>query len=112
MSIREPYLSANPFPFFAQAPTHSRHAASASVLRRTTASADGYDLLFSLLVPQPESVLVHWDIAGAIDGYFQPFLDALGNFSTFSVKSQGRGLTVGGILILKQAKYFLAIFFL
>jgi phosphatidylinositol glycan class S len=63
-----------------------------SVLRRVTA-AKGYDILFSLLVPEPENVMAKWNIGAAIDGYVTPFLDVLGNFSAFDVKSQVLYLT-------------------
>ena len=63
-----------------------------SVLRRVTA-ASGYDILFSLLVPQPESLMVTWNIRDAVDTVFMPFLRSLGNFSTFTVKSQVLYLT-------------------
>ena len=73
-----------------QAPNHDQQ--DQSVLRRVTA-ASGYDLLFSLLVPQPESVMVTWDIEDVVDRHFLPFLRDLGNFSSFSVKSQVLYLT-------------------
>lgn len=44
------------------------------MFRRVTAS-DGYDLLFSLLVPQPEKVMVKWDMEQAMQNYVNPFLE-------------------------------------
>ena len=73
-----------------QAPNHDQH--DKSVLRRVTA-ASGYDILFSLLVPQPESVMVKWNIKHVVDAHFQPFLRSLGNLSSFTVESQVLYLT-------------------
>ena len=72
-----------------RAPNHDHP----SVLRRVAAAGGGIDLLFSLLVPQPESVMVSWNIKDAVDAYFGPFLKSLGNFSSFTVKSQVLYLT-------------------
>ncbi len=65
----------------------------AAELRRVTAAA-GYDILFSLLVPEPDTVMAKWNIGRAIDDAVLPFLDSLGaNYSTFNVKSQQIFLT-------------------
>ena len=78
-----------------EAPRHEQAAeaaSSATVLRRMV-PARGYDILFSLLVPEPDEVSLKWNIAPAIDNQVEPFLDALANFSEFNVKSQVLYLT-------------------
>ena len=43
-----------------------------------------YDILLSLLVPEPEFNLVTWDIENAIQQILQPFLDDLGDLYSFT----------------------------
>nr|XP_040565313.1 GPI transamidase component PIG-S-like [Lepeophtheirus salmonis] len=57
-------------------------------LRRVPASADGYDILFTLLNPEPDRLNAEWDIKKAVDLYVDPFTSHLSNLSSFSVKSQ------------------------
>ena len=45
-----------------------------------------YDILLSLLVPEPELNLVTWDIENAIQHILQPFLDELGDLYSFAGK--------------------------
>ena len=71
--------------------THKGEGLSAedrAALLRKVSPAKGYDLLFSLLVPQPEAVMATWDMEEAVESFIDPFLDSLGNFSDFDVKSQ------------------------
>ncbi|TRY63540.1 hypothetical protein TCAL_03657 [Tigriopus californicus] len=73
-----------------QAPRHDRDRAS--VLRRVTA-ARGYDILFSLLLPQPDVTPLTWDVERGLQQYLDPFLHNLRNYSAFSVHSQVLHLT-------------------
>ena len=68
-----------------RAPTHQR--SDKSLLTRVTASKK-YDILFSLLIPEPEHVLVRWKIGPAIDSFVTPFIKSLEGFASFDVKSQ------------------------
>ena len=43
-----------------------------------------YDILLSLLVPEPELNLVTWDIENAIQHILQPFLDEIGDLCSFT----------------------------
>ena len=43
-----------------------------------------YDILLSLLVPEPELNLVEWDIENSIQHILQPFLDELGDLYSFT----------------------------
>ncbi len=63
------------------------------VLRRVPAAA-GYDLLFSLLVPEPEKIMVEWDAPAAVESYVKPFVRALENVTRMSVKSQVSSFTI------------------
>lgn len=55
-------------------------------------SGGGYDILFSLLVPEPEQVTATEaaKMAPAVERFVQPFLRSLENLSEFNVKSQVR----------------------
>ena len=68
-----------------QAPTRQR--SDESLLTRVTASKK-YDILFSLLLPEPEHVLVRWKIGPAIDSFVTPFIKSLEGLASFDVKSQ------------------------
>ncbi len=57
------------------------------ILRRTPAAA-GYDILFSLLVPEPEKIQVSWNVPASIRAYVRPFLKQMSNLIDISVKSQ------------------------
>nr|ACO11041.1 GPI transamidase component PIG-S [Caligus rogercresseyi] len=57
-------------------------------LRRVPASAEGYDILFTLLNPEPEKLNAEWDIREAVESYVEPFIGSISNLSTFKVKSQ------------------------
>ena len=46
-----------------------------------------YDILLSLLVPEPELNLVTWDIENAIQHILQPFLDEIGDLCSFTGKN-------------------------
>jgi hypothetical protein len=61
-------------------------------LRRITA-APSYDLLFSLLVPEPERLTSKWKIDHAIEAQLQPLFDDLKEIVSFNVKSQVLYLT-------------------
>ncbi|XP_074654533.1 GPI-anchor transamidase component PIGS-like [Tubulanus polymorphus] len=47
-----------------------------------------YDLTFTLINPQPDIIRVSWNIETAVKNYLNPFLQAMQEYSTFSVKSQ------------------------
>ena len=68
-----------------RAPTHQR--SEETLLTRVTASKK-YDILFSLLIPEPERVLVRWKIGPAIDSFVTPFIKSLEGLASFDVKSQ------------------------
>ena len=57
-------------------------------LRRVSASGSGYNIQFSLLIPEPEQNLNSWRIESAIESYVDPLISSLGNFSEFTIKSQ------------------------
>ncbi|XP_064022420.1 GPI transamidase component PIG-S isoform X2 [Pogoniulus pusillus] len=52
------------------------------------ATAQGYEITFSLLNPDPKSHTVDWDIEDAVNRYVQPVLDKLSLVANFSVDSQ------------------------
>ena len=68
-----------------RAPSHQR--SDESLLTRVTASKK-YDLLFSLLIPEPEDMAVRWGIGPAIDSFITPFVEGLEGIAHFDVKSQ------------------------
>lgn len=53
-------------------------------------ASNKYDIQFSLLVPEPEWVMVDWDIESAVKEYVEPFVNALDDFANITVKSQVR----------------------
>ena len=57
------------------------------MLRRVTA-AEGYDVLFSLLVPEPDKIRVTWDAAAAVETHIDPLVSSLANLTSLSVKTQ------------------------
>ena len=57
------------------------------ILRRIPAAAR-YDILFSLLVPEPEKILASWNASASISAYVHPFLKQLSHLTDISVKSQ------------------------
>jgi len=61
-----------------------------------------YDILLSLLVPEPELNLVTWDIENAIQHILQPFLDEIGDLYSFTVKSQVLYLTSLGLSSVRK----------
>ena len=56
-------------------------------LRRPTASPS-FDVLFSLMIPQPDQFKPNWDIEHGIKTYFQPMLDSISELYDVSIKSQ------------------------
>lgn len=52
-----------------------------------------FDVVFSLLVPEPELVTSKWTIQEAIEKHLQPLFDDLNDIFSFSVKSQVLYLT-------------------
>jgi len=56
-------------------------------LRRITASP-GYDVLFSLLVPEPERLSSKWNIHNAIETHLRPLFEDLKDVVSFNIKSQ------------------------
>ncbi len=67
-------------------PTHDKNPSW--TLRRPIA-APAFDVLFSLMIPEPEFFKPTWDIEKAVDNYFQPMLtQPLKEISHVSIKSQ------------------------
>ena len=60
---------------------------------RRVISAPTYDLLFTLLVPEPELLTSKWDIERAIEEHLRPLLHDLDEVVTFNIKSQVLYLT-------------------
>lgn len=50
--------------------------------------SDGYDLLLSLLVPEPEALESYWEIERGVKDYLDPMVQKLSPFATFTVRSQ------------------------
>ncbi|XP_072175375.1 GPI transamidase component PIG-S-like [Diadema setosum] len=48
----------------------------------------GYELSFTLLVPEPHNVLAHWDMDQAQTVYLDPMLQRMRDFAEFTVTSQ------------------------
>ena len=67
-----------------ESPSHNK--GNSETLRRVTPSV-AYDILFTLLVPEPDKN-GGWDIKRAKREYIKPLLDGLSNVSDFTVKSQ------------------------
>jgi len=63
---------------------------------KATPSPD-YDILLTLMIPEPHLRTVKWNMRQAVDDYLQPFLDQLKDIYTFSVKSQVLYLTSLGL---------------
>ena len=56
-------------------------------LRRPIA-APAFDVLFSLMIPEPEKFQPTWDIENAVKAYFEPVLNNIKGICDVSVKSQ------------------------
>ncbi|BFY97511.1 hypothetical protein BsWGS_00551 [Bradybaena similaris] len=48
----------------------------------------GYDIAFTLMVPEPQNLNVDWDIEAGTRDYLQPMLDSLSEYTSISVTSQ------------------------
>ncbi|KAL0267997.1 UNVERIFIED_CONTAM: hypothetical protein PYX00_010100 [Menopon gallinae] len=59
-----------------------------SYLRRRIPPADEYDIMFTVLNPEPESLNINFDVAVALDEYISPFLKELEDMNMFHIKSQ------------------------
>ena len=69
--------------------------------RKATLSSD-YDILLTLLIPEPQIRKVEWDMRTAVANYLQPFLDQLEGIYDFDVKSQVLYLTSLGLSATQQ----------
>ncbi|XP_012224858.1 GPI transamidase component PIG-S [Linepithema humile] len=56
--------------------------------RRRFPASPAYDILITLVNPDPEKLKVVWDLKMITEEYMEPFLDELSILSNFSVKSQ------------------------
>jgi len=56
-----------------------------------------YDILLTLLIPEPHLRKVKWDMPSAVKKYLNPFLDQISNIYSFDVKSQVLYLTSLGL---------------
>ncbi|XP_066602353.1 GPI transamidase component PIG-S-like, partial [Prorops nasuta] len=56
--------------------------------RRRFPSSPAYDVLLTLVNPDPEELKVDWDLRMVAKGYIEPFLNEFSTISNFSVKSQ------------------------
>ncbi|XP_036148970.1 GPI transamidase component PIG-S isoform X3 [Monomorium pharaonis] len=56
--------------------------------RRRFPASPAYDVLVTLVNPDPEKLKIDWDLKIVTEEYIQPFLDELSVLSNFSVKSQ------------------------
>ncbi|KAI4496156.1 hypothetical protein M0802_008023 [Mischocyttarus mexicanus] len=56
--------------------------------RRRFPASSAYDVLITLVNPDPETLQVNWDLQAMTEEYIEPFLDQLSMISNFSVKSQ------------------------
>ncbi|XP_077255482.1 GPI-anchor transamidase component PIGS-like isoform X1 [Temnothorax americanus] len=56
--------------------------------RRRFPASLAYDVLVTLVNPDPEKLKIVWDLKTVTEEYMQPFLDELSILSNFSVKSQ------------------------
>jgi len=68
---------------------------------KATPSPD-YDILLTLLIPEPQLRKVRWNMRKAVADYLQPFLDQLSDIYSFSVKSQVLYLTSLGLSATQQ----------
>lgn len=48
----------------------------------------GFDITFTLMVPEPDAVSVQWDIDAGVKDYLEPLLSSLDQYTKFSVTSQ------------------------
>ncbi|XP_047352200.1 GPI transamidase component PIG-S isoform X2 [Vespa velutina] len=56
--------------------------------RRRFPASSAYDVLITIVNPDPETLKVNWDLRTMTEEYIEPFLDQLSMVSNFSVKSQ------------------------
>ncbi|KAK2585416.1 hypothetical protein KPH14_010084 [Odynerus spinipes] len=56
--------------------------------RRRFPASPAYDVLITVVNPDPETLKVNWDLRTMTEEYIEPFLDQLSMLSNFSVKSQ------------------------
>ncbi|XP_043501320.1 GPI transamidase component PIG-S [Polistes fuscatus] len=56
--------------------------------RRRFPASSAYDVLITLVNPDPETLQINWDLQAMTEEYIEPFLDQLSMISNFSVKSQ------------------------
>ncbi|KAG8238537.1 hypothetical protein J437_LFUL018351 [Ladona fulva] len=56
--------------------------------RRRIVPSIAYDILVSLVIPDPQAVLIDWDVKKAISDYMMPFLSQMSVLADFNVKSQ------------------------
>jgi len=74
-------------------------------LRRPTASSS-FDVLFSLMIPEPEQFKPRWNIEESIQKYFHPILDSISELYDVSVKSQILYLTSLNLKPTNKNGYF------
>lgn len=70
-----------------------RHQVNSAWILRRPVAIPSFDILFSLLVPEPESCLPDWDIESALQTYISPLIQDLSTIYDFTVKSQVLYLT-------------------
>ncbi|KAF7403994.1 hypothetical protein HZH68_006788 [Vespula germanica] len=56
--------------------------------RQRFPASSAYDVLITIVNPDPETLKVNWDLRTMAEEYIEPFLDQLSMVSNFSVKSQ------------------------
>ncbi|XP_063979465.1 GPI transamidase component PIG-S [Diachasmimorpha longicaudata] len=56
--------------------------------RRRFPASSAYDVLLTVINPEPEKLNVDWDLPKLVKDYLEPFLDHVASIATFSVKSQ------------------------
>nr|XP_012135842.1 PREDICTED: GPI transamidase component PIG-S [Megachile rotundata]XP_012135843.1 PREDICTED: GPI transamidase component PIG-S [Megachile rotundata]XP_012135844.1 PREDICTED: GPI transamidase component PIG-S [Megachile rotundata]XP_012135845.1 PREDICTED: GPI transamidase component PIG-S [Megachile rotundata] len=56
--------------------------------RRRFPASPTYDILITLVNPDPEKLKITWDLRAMTEEYVEPFLDEFSIFTNFSVKSQ------------------------
>ena len=74
-------------------------------LRRPTASSS-FDILFSLMIPEPERFKPRWKIEESIQKYFHPILNSISEVYDVSVKSQILYLTSLNLKPTNKNGYF------
>ncbi|XP_039252287.2 GPI-anchor transamidase component PIGS-like [Styela clava] len=57
-------------------------------MRKTVQPDKGYDIVFSLLCPEPDKLQATWNMEEAVDMYLKPMIKKLGNFAEFHIGSQ------------------------